>query len=208
MKHFYDSYVLPYLVHHVCANSKFSAERQKTVPRAKGVVVELGMGSGLNLPFYDPAHVTSVTGIDPSFKLTERAACRMEDLLFPVETVTGSAEELPVDDNSTDTVLSTFTLCTIPDLARALDEARRVLKPGGCLVFCEHGLSEDTSIAKWQNRLNPLWRPIAGGCHLNRDIPKFIEAAGFEIEELQTRYMEGTPSIGSFLFQGIAVARE
>lgn len=207
MKHFYDTYILPHLVHHVCANSKFSAERQKVVPRAKGSVVELGMGSGLNLPFYDAAQVTSVTGIDPSFKLAEKAACRMEDLQFPVETVTGSAEELPVDDNSADTVLSTFTLCTIPDLIRALEEARRVLKPGGKLVFCEHGLSEDISIAKWQNRLNPLWRPIAGGCHLNRDIPRFIKAAGFEIEELQTCYMDGAPGISSFLFQGTARPR-
>ncbi|PLX45320.1 MAG: SAM-dependent methyltransferase [Hyphomicrobiales bacterium] len=204
MKSFYHDHILPYLVHHVCVHEKFGDERRKVVPRARGVVVEFGMGSGLNLPFYEASEVVSVTGIDPSAQLAQKAAARMGQADFPVRMLTGSAEKLPLEDASVDSVLSTFTLCTIPDLAAALAEARRVLKPDGALIFCEHGLAEDVSVARWQNRLNPIWKPFAGGCHLNRDIPALIRAAGFEITELDSSYMEDTPGIGGYLYRGLA----
>ncbi len=194
-------------MHHVCVHKKFAGERIKVVPRAKGAVVEFGMGSGLNIPFYDAAKVRSVIGIDPSSKLLEKAAERIEAVPFAVEAVTGSAEDLPMGDNYADTVISTFTLCTIPDLIRVFEEARRVLKPGGELLFCEHGLSSDASVARWQNRFNPIWKPLAGGCHLNRNIPELIRSSGFEITEMETGYMEGAPGIGGFLYRGAAKVR-
>lgn len=206
MKTFYDNHILPHLVHHVCVHEKFADERDQIVPRAAGTVVEYGMGSGLNLPFYDASRVSRVIGIDPSVSLALKAAQRLAAAPFPAEMLTGSAEDLPLADNSADTVLSTFTLCTIPDLSRAFDEARRVLKPGGEFLFCEHGLSEDASVAKWQNRLNPLWTPFSGGCHLNRDIPGLIGAAGFEISELRSGYLDGAPGIGGYLYRGVARA--
>ncbi len=194
-------------MHHVCAHEKFSSQRDKIVPRAKGVVVEFGIGSGLNLPFYDVENVRAVIGVDPSSKLAERAASRVRAAPFEVELIAGSAEDLPLEDNSADTVLTTFSLCTIPDLASAFAEAQRVLKPGGQLLFCEHGLADDPRIVKWQNRINPFWMPFSGGCHLNRDIPALIRASGFEISDMETGFMDGAPGIGGFLFRGGAKTR-
>lgn len=204
MANFYHEHILPHLVHHVCVHEKFESERDKVVPRARGAVVEFGMGSGLNLPFYDAGQVTSVTGVEPSSRLIGKASGRMRDAPFAVRAVAGSAEALPLEAASVDTVLSTFTLCTIPDLGRALAEARRVLKPGGELLFCEHGLSADSSVARWQNLINPVWKPFAGGCHLNRDIPMLIREAGFEILDMEAGYMDGAPGLGGFLFRGAA----
>jgi SAM-dependent methyltransferase len=207
MKKFYENHILPGLVHHVCAHEKFSPERGKIVPRATGVVVELGIGSGLNLPFYDHEKIKAVIGVDPSSRLAERAAERVRAAPFDVELLAISAEELPLEDNSADTVLTTFSLCTIPDLAAAFSEARRVLKPGGQLLFCEHGLADEARIAKWQNRLNPFWMPFSGGCHLNRDIPALIRDSGFEITGMESGFMDGAPGIGGFLYRGAAKAR-
>ncbi len=207
MKKFYENHILPALVHHVCAHEKFSAVRGKIVPRAKGVVVEFGIGSGLNLPFYNAQEVRAVIGVDPSSKLAERAASRVRAAPFTVELIARSAEDLPLEDNSADTVLTTFSLCTIPDLAGAFAEARRVLKPGGQLLFCEHGLADDARIAKWQHRINPFWMPFSGGCHLNRDIPALTRESGFRITDMETGFMDGAPGIGGFLFRGGAKAR-
>jgi len=207
MKKLYENHILPSLVHHVCAHEKFASVRDRIVPRAKGVVVELGLGSGLNLPFYDASRVKTVIGVDPSAALAEKAAARVSRAPFEVELLARSAEDLPLEDNSADTVLTTFTLCTIPDLARAFAEARRVLKPGGQLLFCEHGIADDARIAKWQNRINPFWKPFSGGCHLNRDIPVLIRDSGFEITDMETGLMDGAPGIGGFLYRGAAKVR-
>ena len=207
MKKLYETYVLPSLVHHVCSHESFFDARNQIVPRARGIVVEYGLGSGLNLPFYDSSQVKAVIGVDPSAKLAEKASERVRAASFDVDVLQNSAEDLPLEDNSADTVLTTFTLCTIPDLERAFAEARRVLKPGGELLFCEHGLAKDPRIAKWQNRINPFWKPFSGGCHLNRDIPALSRQSGFQIKDLEAGYMDGAPGLGGFLYRGAARVR-
>jgi len=157
-------------------------QREKLVPLASGRVLEVGMGSGLNLPFYDARRVTKVWGLEPSPEMSKMASAAVEAVAFDVEFVSAGGEQIPLDSESFDTVLMTFTLCTIPE--RALREIARVLKRGGQLLFCEHGAAPDAGVRRWQNRINPLWRRLAGGCHLNRDIPGLIRRGGFEITRM------------------------
>jgi len=164
-------------------------QREKLVPLASGRVLEVGMGSGLNLPFYDARRVTKVWGLEPSPEMSKMASAAVEAVAFDVEFVSAGGEQIPLDSESFDTVLMTFTLCTIPDSERALREIARVLKRGGQLLFCEHG--PDAGVRRWQNRINPLWRRLAGGCHLNRDIPGLIRRGGFEITRMDTMYIPG-----------------
>jgi len=173
------------------------------VEAARGRVLEIGIGSGLNLPHY--RGVTCVVGIDPSLKLLTFARSLARNAAFPVELVADSAEDLPFPDATFDTVLSTCTLCSIPDLARALGEARRVLKPGGRFIFFEHGRSPDPGVARWQDRLTPLWRHVSGGCHLNRKIDAALGDAGFTIESLRNEYAKG-PRPMTYLYIGTALS--
>ena len=166
-------------------------------------MLEVGFGSGLNLPFY-PAAVTKVIGVDPSRTSARLARKRVEAAPFPVEIIGLSAEKLPFDAGSIDTVVSTFTLCTIPDAASALREMRRVLKPGGRLHFVEHGLAEDPRVERWQRRLNGIQQVLFGGCNLNRPISRLIGLAGFETERLENDYLKGAPKFGGFLYRGVA----
>ena len=166
-------------------------QREKLVPLASGRVLEVGMGSGLNLPFYDARRVTKVWGLEPSPEMSKMASAAVEAVAFDVEFVSAGGEQIPLDSESFDTVLMTFTLCTIPDAERALREIARVLKRGGQLLFCEHGAAPDAGVRRWQNRINPLWRRLAGGCHLNRDIPGLIRRGGFEITRMDTMYIPG-----------------
>ena len=166
-------------------------QREKLVPLASGRVLEVGMGSGLNLSFYDAHRVTKVWGLEPSPEMSKMAAAAVEAVAFDVEFVSAGGEQIPLDSESFDTVLMTFTLCTIPDAERALREIARVLKQGGQLLFCEHGAAPDAGIRRWQNRIDPLWRRLAGGCHLNRDIPGLIRRGGFEITRMDTMYIPG-----------------
>jgi ubiquinone/menaquinone biosynthesis C-methylase UbiE len=168
-------------------------------------VLEIGVGSGLNLRAY-PQAVTGVVGLDPSAKLLERAQRAAGALPYSVDLIEGSAEAIPLEDRSVDTVLTSWTLCSIPDVSRALQEARRVLTPGGRLLFAEHGRSPDPRVARWQDRLTPLWRRIGGGCHLNRPIGRLVEEAGFRIERLETGYMTG-PRLMTFIYEGLARPR-
>jgi ubiquinone/menaquinone biosynthesis C-methylase UbiE len=187
----YRKYLLPRLVHLACSSEPSMRQRQKLVPLAHGRVLEVGIGSGLNLPFYDPDKVTEVVGLDPSsemIRMADRPAARAS---FHVTFVTAGGEEIPLDSGSFDTVLLTYTLCTIPDYEPALREIARVLDPGGRLLFCEHGLAPDAGVRRWQNRLNPVWRRLGGGCHLNRDIPDLLGRGGFEIEGMETMYIPG-----------------
>ena len=166
-------------------------QREKLVPLASGRVLEVGMGSGLNLPFYDVRRVRKVWGLEPSPEMSKMASAAAEAVAFDVEFVSAGGEQIPLDSESFDTVLMTFTLCTIPDAERALREIARVLKRGGQLLFCEHGAAPDAGVLRWQNRINPLWRQLAGGCHLNRDIPGLIRHGGFEITRMDTMYIPG-----------------
>jgi ubiquinone/menaquinone biosynthesis C-methylase UbiE len=166
-------------------------QRAKVVPFALGSVLEVGFGSGLNLPFYDNTKVQHVWALDPSREMWTLAEERVRGAGIPVEFLNATAEEIPLPNRSADTVLVTFTLCSLPDVQRALREMARVLKQGGELVFCEHGLAPDENVRRWQNRLNPIWKAFGGGCNLNRPIPSLLEQGGFRLREMSSMYIPG-----------------
>ena len=201
---FYDRHILPIVLNLSCGTKVVQRQRQKVVPLAEGRVLEIGIGSGLNLPFYDPARVERVIGLDPAEEMLAYARRRSEDLPFPVEYLTLEGEHIPLERESVDTVLVTYTLCTIPDAVAALEGMRRVLKPGGRLIFCEHGRAPDESVRRWQHRLNPLWKRIGGGCNLDRDIPALIEDAGFRMDSLDSMYLPRAPRFAGFNYWGSA----
>lgn len=200
----YSRYILPKVVHFTCGLKPSMRQREKVVPRARGRVLEVGIGSGLNLPFYNPANVTKVWGLDPSPEMTRMAERIARAVRFDVEFISLPGDEIPLADDSVDTVLVTYTLCTIPETILALRQMRRVLRSDGELIFCEHGAAPDANVRRWQNRLTPLWRRLGGGCHLNRPIPALIEAGGFRITSLDTMYIPGWRP-ASFNYWGTAV---
>ena len=194
-------HVLPRCVARAMAGEDVAAERRKCVPRAHGRVVEVGFGAGLNLPHYDAARVEELLAVEPALVNRKLAAERIAAAGFPVRYTGLVGEELPLEDASVDCVVSTWTLCTIADPARALGEMRRVLRPDGELLFLEHGLAEDDRTARWQRRLDPLQRIWAGGCHLSRPIDELVRAAGFEIDGLERYAMKG-PRIFTSMYLG------
>ncbi|WP_297515693.1 class I SAM-dependent methyltransferase [uncultured Caulobacter sp.] len=206
MASWYERNILPKLLCCACAAPGIREQREKLVPQARGRVLELGVGGGLNLAFYDPAKATSVTGVDPhpELRAIAEAAPRAEGL--QVEITDGEAERLPFADASFDTVLCTFTLCSVRSPAAALAEARRVLKPEGRFLFCEHGLSPDAGVSRWQRALEPLWKRLAGGCHLTRPVTSAVEAAGFAVENGQRFYFDKAPKPMAWCEQGVARA--
>ena len=204
---FYDKHILPHFLNCACGSKPIKYQREKVVPMAEGLVLEVGIGSGLNIPYYDAAKVDKILGLDPSEELNRMALKVAEDKGIPVEFILSGAEAMPLPDNHVDTVLVTFTMCTIPEVAAANKEMLRVLKPGGKMIFCEHGLAPDTNVSKWQSRIDPICGKIAGGCHLNRDIPGLITAAGFEIEAMEQMYLPSTPKFAGYNYLGTAVAR-
>jgi len=201
---FYEKRILPKMIHYACGMKPTMKQREKVVPHAKGRVLEIGIGSGLNLSFYKKEQVTSLVGIDPSKETWEANSNKRDDLDFKY--IQTGAEALPLEDQSFDTVVITYTLCTIPDAIAALSEMRRVLKPTGQLLFCEHGKAPDTSVLKWQNRINPIWKKVGGGCNLNKDIPQLLKTNGFQIQDLQTMYIPG-PKFLSFNYWGSAMKK-
>jgi SAM-dependent methyltransferase len=202
----YERYLLPPLTHVTMRSRLFQDDRRRTVFRAYGVVLELGFGSGLNLPFYQPARVQRLYALEPQEGMLKLARRRIARAPFPVEVLRTGAERIPLPDQSVDTVLSTWTLCTIPAVEKALREARRVLKPGGQFLFAEHGLSPEPPVAVWQHRLTPLWRRCAGGCHLNRKADDLLRDAGFCLDEVEAGYM-GPLKIATYMYRGRARPR-
>ncbi len=202
---FYVDRILPYLIHLSMRNRQVARHRQRVIPAATGRVLEVGIGSGLNLPFYSNT-VTEVVGVDPSARLIAMARRAADSLPFGVEFVDRTAEAMPFDDRSFDSVVSTWTLCSIPDAKAALTEMRRVLKPGGELIFIEHGASPDHRVASWQNRLNPIWTRLAGGCQINKPIDTLVTEAGFSITRLETDYLVKAPRVLTFHYDGRGVA--
>jgi ubiquinone/menaquinone biosynthesis C-methylase UbiE len=200
---FYENRILPYLLNAFMNTEGTREERQRSLAGVKGAVLEVGIGSGLNLPYY-PETVTKVVGVDPSHTSAHLARKRIAAASFPVEFVGLSAEKLPVAEASFDSVVSTFTLCTIPNVSGALAEMRRALRPGGRFHFVEHGHADDPRVARWQERLNGIEQKVFGGCHLNRDIAALIRQAGFEIERLEHAYLKGAPKFAGFLYRGVA----
>jgi ubiquinone/menaquinone biosynthesis C-methylase UbiE len=199
---FYNRRVLPALINFAMTRSEATRLRAANVSAARGVVVEVGIGSGLNLPFYTGG-VTHLVGIDTSAELLALARGKIGSTPFPIELVHGDAERIPRADASVDTVVVTWSLCSIANAPAALADMRRVLKPGGTLIFVEHGLSPDAGVRKWQNLLTPVWRPFTGGCHLNRKMDRLVRDAGFTITELRTGYVPG-PSAFTFMYEGVA----
>jgi ubiquinone/menaquinone biosynthesis C-methylase UbiE len=203
---FYAHYVLPRLIDLAMRNKEAARLRAEWIPRARGEVLEIGIGSGLNLPFYSP-EVQRVYGVDPSVELQRMARKRVAARRLPVEFLSQSAEEpLPLPNESVDTVVVTWTICSIPNVDQALQQMKRVLRPSGRLIFLEHGRSPDPRVVAWQDRLTPLWKTFTGGCHLNRKVDELITAAGFQITELKTCYLSG-PRPMSYIYQGFAQPR-
>lgn len=199
----YARYVFPRILDFVMRQEPVRLQREKVVPRARGDVLELGVGSGLNLPHYDRAHIIRLRAIDPSPDLQRLARQRAEAAGIDVELLTASAEEIPLPDASVDTVVITYTLCSIPAVERALTEMRRVLRPDGTVLFSEHGRAPDLAVARWQDRLNPIWRHISSGCNMNRPIADLLRDAGFALPELETAYLPG-PHVLTFTYWGRA----
>ena len=199
---FYTRYVLPRATHFVCSHKSVSDQRRKVVPQAKGQVLEIGIGSGLNLPFYDPRKVQRVWGLEPQIEMWRQADTR--NIEFPVEHLEASAESIPLKDGRADTIVVTYTLCSVTGLIDALRDMRRVLKPGGELLFCEHGAAPQHKVRRWQERLNPIWGKLSGGCRLNLEIPALLESGGFKIRSMEKGYIGG-PRFSGFNYWGRAI---
>lgn len=199
---FYGEFVLPRLCHLAMRNKRLVPYRERVIGTAEGRVLEIGAGSGLNLPFYGPA-AREIIALDPSAPLIGMARRAPHRPDMPIRFLEASAEAIPLDDDSVDTVVTTWTLCTIPQAAAALAEMRRVLRPGGNLLFVEHGLAPDERMRWWQDQLTPAWRCISGGCHLNRPIRSMIEGAAFRIDRVDTGYMPGLKPM-TFMYEGSA----
>jgi ubiquinone/menaquinone biosynthesis C-methylase UbiE len=199
---FYVDHVVPRIADLALSRKEFSKLRARVCEGLSGDILEVGFGSGRNVPHYPPA-VERVRAVDPATVGRRLAAKRLAASPVPVEFIGLDGEDLPLEDASVDHVLTTWTLCTIPDVDRALTEMRRVLRPGGALHFVEHGLSPDANVARWQNRLTPIQRRLAGGCHLNRPIDRLVERAGLIVAPLETFYASG-PRFFGYLFQGVA----
>ncbi len=201
----YERHLLPHLLELACGVKPIRRQRQKVLPLAHGDVLEVGIGTGLNVPFYDKARVRRIVGVDPAVQMHPLALRRVKAAGLDVELVGLSAEKLPLPDASFDSVVCTYTLCSIPNAPNALAEVRRVLRPGGKFLFSEHGLAPDESVRRWQRRLQPVWGPLAGGCQLSVDIPELLRAAGFEVK-VESRYIPG-PRFASYHYWGEATVR-
>lgn len=201
---FYDDRILPHIIDRACSMGQVMKLRSQVVPLATGKVLEVGIGSAINLEFYNPDQIELVYGLEPSQGMRRKAAANLAKSPIQVEWLDLPGETIPLADDSVDTVLLTFTLCTIPDWETALKEMRRVLKPNGELLFLEHGESPDNGVCKWQHRITPGWKKLAGGCHLNRNIADLIRQAGFEIQELENLYIPKAPKIAGYVYKGRA----
>jgi ubiquinone/menaquinone biosynthesis C-methylase UbiE len=201
----YDDWLLPRILNLMMGTEPVTNERKKCLAKVSGTVLEVGFGSGRNLPFY-PATVQRVVAVDPSRESAKLAAKRIAQARFPVEYLPVSGEQIPVPDGSFDAVVSTFTLCTIPDPSAALAQLRRVLKRGGKFFLVEHGLSFDANVQSWQHRLNGWQNAVCGGCNLNRDIRRLVCEAGFRFDQIDQYYMDGAPKFAGFMTRGIASA--
>tara|TARA_B100001939_G_scaffold150217_1_gene129861 strand:- start:14 stop:625 length:612 start_codon:yes stop_codon:yes gene_type:complete len=201
---FYERYCLPRLLDLACGVRPVRRQRDKIVPLARGEVLEVGIGTGLNLPHYRAEQIERIWGLDPATQMNRTTRKRLCGTGLDLELLALSAERIPVENDRFDTVVLTYTLCSIPAPVTALREMKRTLRPGGRLLFCEHGLAPGPSIARWQRRLTPAWRRIAGDCHMDRDVPALLDAAGFKVDDLQQGYIPG-PRVLTYNYWGEAV---
>jgi len=200
----YDRYVLPRVVNCVCGNPVIEHQRRLVVPRARGRVLEIGFGSGLNLPHYDRANVEWIWALEPSAPMRQLAAPRIAAAGLDVRLLDNAGEDLPLPDHSVDSIVVTYSLCTIPDATMALRQMRRVLRPGGAMLFSEHGAAPNADVRRWQDRLDGLWGRVSGGCHLNREVSAMISAAGFRMDWVESAYLPGTPRFAGYNTWGAA----
>lgn len=202
----YNRYILPHLIHFACKQSPAAYQRRLIVPQATGKVLEIGVGTGLNIPFYNKSQIKHLTAIDPSLETWQKGKIQPDKLDFEMDFIQAGAEDIPADNNSFDSIVMTYTLCSIAGYPEALSEFRRVLKPGGKLLFCEHGKAPDKAVQWFQNSINPVWRFFGGGCNLNRDIPAIFREHGFQLPDLEQNYIPGV-KFASFNYWGRAEAR-
>ena len=205
MAGWYGRVIVPQIIRFGCGCAALGPLRQHIVPKACGRVLDIGFGAGANLQYYERAQLSELVGIEPSAELRKLAAARVRTLEMPLTLVAGSSEELPFADASFDTAVSSFTLCSVEDPYRSLAEIRRVLKPGGKLLFCEHGLSPDPSVSAWQRRIEPVWKPLFGGCHLTRPVRGNVERV-FKVTAWQGAYQNGKRSFAGWMEWGEAGA--
>lgn len=199
----YERYCLPHLIDFACGLSQVGQQREKIIPSAQGRVLEIGMGSGLNLPYYDKHKIEFIWGLEPSIGMRKKAQARLQQANIDVRWLALPGEQIPLQDHCVDTIVLTYTLCTIADWLTALTQMRRVLKPSGRLLFCEHGCAPQPSVQRWQVRLDPVWKIFSGGCHLARPIPELIQQGGFRLETLECGYLSG-PRLLNFNYWGVA----
>lgn len=201
----YSKYILPKVLDFCCATKPIRKQREKVVPLCKGIVLEIGSGSGLNFPYYKTSKVKKIFALEPDKEMIELARRETKKSSIEITFLQEYAERISLKDNSVDTILLTYSLCTIPDPISALKEMKRVLRSNGCLVYCEHGMAPETSIRKWQNRLNPINSYFSGGCNLNRNITQLITESGFKIRKSETMYLPGTTKLIGYNYWGTAV---
>jgi ubiquinone/menaquinone biosynthesis C-methylase UbiE len=201
----YGNVIFPRILNVFMSSGQFKKQRSKLLSSVSGEILEIGFGTGLNLEFY-PDHVRKITAVDPNAGMSKVAQRNIQNSGIEVETKILSSESLPIEDNSFDSVVCTWTLCSIPDAAAALREVKRVLRPGGRFFFVEHGLAPDPAVQKWQHRLTPIQKVIGDGCHLNRPIDQMVTGQGFELSEIETFYMPKAPKFAGYMFRGIARA--
>jgi ubiquinone/menaquinone biosynthesis C-methylase UbiE len=204
IKSWYEKFFLPKVCDKCCSTKPINYQRNKVVPLAKGIVLEIGIGSGLNIPFYNKNNIEKIIGLDPSEELNFLANKVAKKNNIEIDFIISGAEDIALPDNSIDTILITYTLCTIPDLDNSMAEMKRVLKSDGKFIFCEHGIAPDQNIVKWQTRINPIWKALMGGCNINRNIPKIISDGGFDITNISEMYLPSTPKIVGYNYWGIA----
>ncbi len=202
----YNRFILPSLVNIACGSPQIRSQRQWLLPQAYGRVLEVGFGTGLNLPWYNSSQVELLWALEPSEGMRRKSGDILETSPMDCRWLDLEAEQIPLDDNSIDTIVLTYTLCSIHDWKSALQQMRRVLKPGGQLLFSEHGKAPDQSVHRWQNRINPIWNKLAGGCHLNRAIPQLLKESGFSIKEMDSSYLPAAPKMLAFNYRGWAKA--
>ena len=201
---FYEKKILPKVLDLLCGSSPINYQRKKIVPKVSGNVLEIGIGSGLNLPHYNVSNISNITALDPAEELTDIAKKRISELDLDIDVINCGAEEIPLESKSFDSILVTYTLCSIENLDDSMKEIRRVIKDDGTLFFCEHGIAPDLKTKNWQNRINPIWKRLMGGCNINRDIPEIISNSKLEITDLETMFLPGTPRIAGFNYWGTA----
>ena len=201
----WSRFIQPRLISLACGSKPFMVQRTKIVPLAEGNVLEIGIGSGLNIPLYNKDLVKKIIGVDPSTEMQSLAKKRINESPVDVELISIDAAEIPLEDQSIDTIVCTYTLCSVPNPQGVLKEMRRVLKPGGKFLFSEHGHAPDESVKKFQYKLEPVWKFLADGCHLTRSIPEILNKSGMKIDTMETMYLPSTPRFVGFNYWGIAI---